>query len=380
MFAAPRPVLVLACLGLGGCFNPDDLFPLRGSLSSPDALEGQRVELLRERRTAVYGPCVALQPFLETTADAEGRYGFELFRAQTQSLLGSRGTYCFRAQAMFASGASAALDVPEVVGELTLPTFPDWHANFSRDTRLFSFAPAQALPPEQSPVLLVHRLEVHTLDGGLAWRADDVVLDPDTGAPLRVELRADRLALEEFTGRASLQARWLPPEALTVDSFAEALPLAMRLNAPETVELQTTVLPWSWKAGCSAVAEPCPLTDHLLEPVELGGVEPVRVDFLGSVVPVAIVLRGYVSAATSLTITLIDENRYRHTFEHQLRSSLWANGLELVTTTLADGGHVSTVQPEPRFTVIPLFVSYAVETVIITFPGGVERMSELSIY
>ncbi|MGV3623337.1 MAG: hypothetical protein ACO1OB_21130, partial [Archangium sp.] len=88
---------VLVALLISGCFNPDDLIPIRGSVDAP----GQRVELLRAVRCDD-----AWQALKDTNADESGAFSFEVFRAQIQNL-GSRTPHCLRAQSTFPSGTRA---------------------------------------------------------------------------------------------------------------------------------------------------------------------------------------------------------------------------------------------------------------------------------
>lgn len=108
--------------------------------------------------------------------------------------------------------------------------------------------------------------------------------------------------------------------------------------------------------------------------------DQVKLVLAADMVPNVVVLRGFVSAATSVTITLTDESGLKHAFTHPLAISMFSNDQELETRTLPDGGHVSRLRPEPRFAFIPLSVNYWVTAITVAFPGGVERMSEISVY
>lgn len=373
------PLFFLVCaFGGAGCFNPDDIFPVEGRVESSQTVEGVRVELRRQRRTT-FGPCESLSLFREAQTDTSGGYRFEVFRAAAQELTGM-GSFCFQVHTAFASGASATVDVPEISGPLTLPSLVDWRAGFQRDGGVVRFSPMAPLPTGADAALLVHRLSLLTEDGGLAWRQDDLVMDEGSLTPRRVDLADDARILEEFGGALSVESRLIVPGTSPLVVLTEVPPVVMHGFAAGRLSTVRSTLPWSSRTACPGVADPCPLTDRELVPFELDGGEQVRVEFLAPTVPVAVVVRGFVSPATSLVISLIDSAGVEHALAHALPGSLFSGDQERDPQPLPDGGRPYRLRPEPRFAVVPLEVDYLVDAVGVTFPGGVTRLSELSVY
>ena len=196
-----RRALLVIPLVLSACFNPDDILPVHGSLTSPDPVAGQVVRLLRDPAGARESNCTEAKPFKETTTDEAGKFSFDVFRAQATRLSGM-GTFCFRVETTFPSGAYAFSEILGLFGEETLPPFPDWRAQPTRADGALRFEPMAPLPETGETFegdQLVHRSEWLTEDGGLAWAADDRVLAVDPDAPLRPTRQSmlmDELALE----------------------------------------------------------------------------------------------------------------------------------------------------------------------------------------
>jgi hypothetical protein len=130
-----------------GCFNPDDIFPLKGTVTSADPVEGQVIKLLRDSKQAGFGGCsgALATDFKQTTADANGNFSFEVFRAQTQSLT-NFSPFCFRVSAQFPSGSRAWSDLSGIFDETHLSPLPDWQAAPQHEHDGLQFRPPSPRP------------------------------------------------------------------------------------------------------------------------------------------------------------------------------------------------------------------------------------------
>jgi hypothetical protein len=381
-----RPALLSSLLIISsGCFNPDDILPVHGTLTSVDPVEGQVVRLLRDPAAARESSCAGAQVFKETTADAEGRYSFDVFRAQAMKLTGF-GTFCFRVETTFASGTTVFSDIVGLTGEVTLPPFSDWRAQPTRVDGVLRFEPAAPLPMTESfeGDQLVHRAEWRTEDGGLAWAADDRVLALDEVtnevSPMRQPLAFEDLALEDFSGVVTLHARLRILGNDNGPFGTEATNIELRSG--QTLTLAGTRTPLSRGLACPPLASPCPLTDGDLSMVDAG-----LGTGLGLVLPApssvsALVVRGVATQAQLLGMQLVDaDGGTLPIVQKLLPTSLWNQGVpSFVLRPLPDGGVDFVPMAEPRFFTLTFDAGIPVKEVRVGFAGGVEQLSEVSVF
>lgn len=381
-----RLALALIAALISGCFNPDDIFPVHGSVASPDGVEGVTVELLRDSSTTLGAPtCEQGTPFKTTTTDAEGKFSFDLFRAQTQSLSG-RGLHCFRVQVKFPSGATARADLPAIGGELTVPGFTDWRASPRLEAGEFRFTPVTDLAEaEDAGQLIGHRLDFVTMDGGLAFRAEDVIADLG-GQFQRQPLRFGAEAIEDFAGALHLTA--LVPAVREEGVSFRGESVAVWLEAAEKLPIAGTALPQSRGLPCPSVAQPCPLTDGQLEPVELLVRQSVSLDFPGEIDAGALVLRGLQTLSPTFAVQFFasDGGRVQArslagvTDEVNFLAPLGLLASNSITVQPTDDGGVMLGGVPARYVSVPVSPVAPISRVVLRFSAGVQELAELSVH
>lgn len=381
---------LLLVMVLAGCFNPDDIFPVHGQVTSLDPVEGQVVRLLRDPAPAIGPSCTDARPFKETQVDAEGNFTFDVFRAQAMKLTGG-APFCFRVETTFASGSVVSTELLALSGEESLPPFPDWRAQPRRVDGVLLFEPVRPLPEVESfeTDQLAHRAEWRTADGGLAWAADDLVtgFDADTMAlvPLRRPLGFTDAALEDFSGTVVLHAR-TTIVAAEETAFGNRSAHTLELQSGQTLPLAGQRTPFSRGLSCPPQADPCPLTDGALTPVDAGnslGTNTVLTFTLPAPALLSeLVLRGVETDALLMGVQLLDaDGGTLWLVQHELPTSLWNAGLpSFVLRPSRDGGVEFSPRSAPHFISVPLDAGVPVSEVRVGFAGGVESLSELSLF
>jgi hypothetical protein len=377
-----RGKLLLASLLLSACFNPDDILPVKGTVTSPDPVEGQVVRLLRESRIETDDfTCANATPFKETTADADGRYQLDVFRAQAQKLTGV-GQFCFRLESTFASGSSGFTDVPRLFGELELPPLPDWRAQPRFEGEVLRFEPAAPLPELESLEgdQVVHRAEFVTSDGGVAWVADDRALDLFTREPSRVPIALEPWALEDFSGEVRLAARVTtvdPEDPAPIQFPGAGGAVLFELRSGQSVPVAGTRTPLSRGLDCAPYGSPCPLTDGALVAVDGGGETMVTLA-LPSAVPVsAIVLRGVETPLPLIGVLLEDGDGGTRQVQHVVPTSLW-NGGQLLPDPTGGGTGFRFAFPA-TYSMVHLDGG-VVKSFTLVFQQGLDRIAEVSVF
>ena len=350
------------------CFNPDDIFPLRGSLTSTDPIGSQAIRLLRESNG--FRACGEYKPFKQTTADEHGDFSFEVFRAQAQKLTGEPELFCFRAETEFPSGSTAFVELG-FVAETSLPPFPDWRAQPSLSGGVLRFEPL-------APSGAAHRVEWTTADGGLAWAANDRSSVLAGGMPDAAvqDLVLDEAVLEDFSGTLVMSAQVTSPgERL---GPLERGGVTIEAVSGETLSLTGARVPISRGLPCPELGSPCPLTDGELTPVSVGSQSELTLQLGRPVVVSAIVLRGLELEANVAGVTLVGVDG--GAFDAQLIPLSGWRGLRFVAA--ADGGAALSLHYEPQFAIVPLKAGPPLSAVTISFPfnGGLSRISELSVF
>lgn len=385
----PNLLGVAYALLLTGCFNPDDIFPVKGRLESIDAVTAQPVRLTREAQVN-FGPCTGNgQPFKETTASEQGDYGFELFRAQTQSLSGF-GAYCFRAETTFPSGSEAWSDLQGIFDETRVATLRDWRPEASvGDGGVLRFTPPIPLPDDRAVLdgsvvtALDHRVEWRTSDGGLAWRADDhlqaFTRDPEAAAvPVRVDLVLDDETLEDFAGELTLRAHLGEYGEETFGPRGGRQYFESQLVAGQRLSLVGAKVPLTRGLACPDVATPCPLTDGDLTVKDVELREGFTLTLPSATEVSKLVLRGVETSLPAVSVLLGTEDGGVITLAPQvLPTSAWMEAPPV--RLLEDGGFDQTFGAS-YFAVVPLDAGVPVKKVTLRFPGGLLRAAEVSLF
>ena len=375
---------MLIALACAGCTNPDDILSAHGGVASVDPVEGQVVGLLRfindQPNQDSTDPCSLATPLKETQADAEGNFGFEIFRVETRRAL------CFRIEAQFPSGSVAWSD-PYFFGAATqLPVLHDWHASPRLDGGVLQFEPPVPWPDDLQPggVQLTHREQLVTSDGGIAWQAEDRFLVPDASSEFpeyeyaRAPLLLDELRLEDFEGTLSLSA-YLddpPPDV----PFLSAGVSVTRLRAGERLALRGTRVPLSRGTECPAFGTPCPLTDGLLTDVDAGMIEEVSLKLGTPAIVSATVLRGAWVADVLIRVALTQEDggsagEFEATVPKGDRAAFPSEASTYVR--IPDGGFVPL---RLTYLVIPLDAGTPASRLTLQFPSGLARIKEVSLF
>ena len=387
-------VLSLAC---AGCTNPDDILGANGTVSSVDPVEGQVVRLLRyingQPRNPLPGDiCSLATPLKETRADAEGRFGFELFRVETRRAL------CFRIDAQFPSGSIAWSELAPYGPQTVLPRLLDWRAAPWLDGGVLQFDPpvpwAEVLPPgslgetSSAEIQLTHRAQLVTVDGGIAWQAEDrsLIVDESVQYPseyqyLREPLVLDAIRLEDFEGTLNLSA-YLSDGRQEVP-FVSSGVIASRMSAGERLALRGTRVPLSRGLGCPELATPCPLTDGELTEVDAGLIDEVSLNLVTPALVSAVVFRGaWVADALIRVVLSQDDGGIGGAFEARVPKAdpgafgyFYSGGAPYVR--IADGGFA---QLKLTYLVIPVDAGTLTSRVTLQFPEGLARIKEVSIF
>ncbi len=375
---------VLVVIG-SGCFNPDDIFPVKGTVVSGSPVEGQVVRLLRQSQQGDFGSCDAEgAPVLkQTTADAEGRYGFEVFRAQAQNLT-SFGPYCFRVDADFPSGSAAWSDL-NIFSETQAPALRDWRARPRFDGGVLDYEPALPAGWLDAGALLDHRAQVLTDDGGLLWQVDDRFVSLDGGDATVEPMVLDAVRLEDFSGTVTLVARIYEPSAGDGSLFGGGgATWPSNLRAGEHLAVSGRRAPVSRGLPCPDVATPCPLTDGDLSVVEVDLREGVTLELPVPVPLSAIVLRGVETGVPFLAVLLTQaDGGLVAPVQHLLPVSMF----EALSPTSGrpsrpgrrDGGVEAPSAGGLAYSVIPLDAGVPIRRVTLRFPGGLSRVAEISL-
>lgn len=380
-----RRALLVLSLVLTACFNPDDILPVHGTLTSADPVEGQVVRLLRDPSGAREASCNEAKPFKETTADEAGHFSFDVFRAQAIKLTG-QGVFCFRVETTFPSGSTVFSDIVGLNGEVTLLPFPDWRAAPSRVDGVLRFEPFAPIPMEESfeGDQLVHRAQWLTADGGVAWVVDDrvMVFNPMTNetTPTRQPMDFDDYALEDLSGAVTLSARFTVTEASEGPFGSNSTTLEARSG--QTLQVSGNRTPFSRGLECPPLGTPCFLTDGDLSPADAGGGQAVIFTLPAPNSVSAVVVRGAETDALLMGLQLIDVDGGTLPLVQQLLpTSLWNAGVPNFTLRpLPDGGLEFGPKADARFVTITFDAGVPLKEVRIGFANGVQRVGEISLF
>lgn len=325
---------------LTSCLNPDDIFPLKGRVETP----GQRVTLERGPRATADECGEDYVSLKETDADENGDYGFEIFRAQAQSLTTGL-PFCFRVTTAYASGTTAWGATRDVQADLDFPLLPDWRAQLT-ERENYDYLPdggRVVLPTffvqriayssvDDVGFLDRYSVELTRADGVVQWRQGTPAIDDD---PFNVEadlLTADGRVIREFDGGTLRATGSYNRATQLIDGLSGEVRVrwspTISATSGDTLFIDGPALtPPSRGATCDGYAS-CPFTDGELAPAAVNA-SAITLRFAQPISARLVVLRGVV---TPFIPQVDDEPRLR-------------DGVVLAAFD-ADGGSVTS---EPGF-------------------------------
>ena len=384
--------LALVFLVFAGCMNPDEIFPLHGAVTSVDPVEGQVVRLLRHVQPQ---QCRSSQatPFKETVADAEGKYGFEVFRVEAQSL-GGYYTYCFRVEANFPSGSASWSDPGSITTELSFAPLRDWRASPRLENDVLHFEPPVPWPDDAPPVhgpdgqwslgtQLIHHARVTTDGGEVIWQGDDRLPVTDGGFWFeRKPIVLDDVRLEDFSSTVTLTADLYEPDQVPFGLLYSQSTPSVGMRAGERLSVQGLRRPVSRGIPCPELGTPCPLTDGDLAAADAGMLNEVTLQFPAPRLLSSVVLRGALFGGRLVGVRLTREDggvvqEVETTAPYSDPSSDDYAGLPSSFIQLPDGGYTSL---NFAYLVIPLDAGAPVFRVTLQFPDGLAQIQEVSLF
>lgn len=375
-----RLVLLLV---LASCSNPDEIFPVRGLVESPDPVEGQVVRLLRNMQVVIPGDFTVCQPstgtpFKETVASATASYRFDVFRVEAQSLTGFE-RYCFRADTTFASGSTASSDFEAIRFETVVATLRDWRAEPRLENETLVFEPPVPLPDELAPfpAHLNHRAQVVTGDGRVVWEVDDRFRDPVRLRYFREPMIIDEVRLEDFAGDVVLRAELQPADLMTTGLTGTSRGPPVELVSGTRLAVSGALTPMSRGVPCSPFAAPCPLTDGDLTAVDGHAAKAVSFALPERPTLSAIVLRGLEAGNANVGVELmLDDGGVAALSGYVPTNSAFGENSMAAPLVLPDGGLTNST---PAYVVIPVDAG-VVLGVTLQFPEGLTRIQEVSLF
>ncbi len=370
-------------LMLASCSNPDEIFPVRGLVRSPELVEGQVVRLLRNMQVvdpADFTSCQpsAATPFKETVTSATGRYRFDIFRVEAQSLSGFE-RYCFRVDTTFASGSTASSDFEAIRFETVVATLSDWRAEPRLENGTLFFEPPVPLPDEFAPVptQLNHRAQVVTGDGRVVWQVDDRFREPVSSRYFREPMIIDGVRLEDFAGEVVLRAELHPADLMSSGLGGTNRVAPVELMSGTRLAVSGAQTPVSRGLPCPPFAAPCPLSDGDLTAVDGHAAQAVSFELPARPTLSAIVLRGLEAGNANVGVQLMLEDGGVATLSGYVpTNSAFGESSMAAPLVLPDGG--LTISN-------PAYVAIAVDAgvvlgVTLHFPEGLTRIQEVSLF
>lgn len=368
-----------AILLLAGCTNPDEIVPVRGDVTPP--VEGQVVRLLRRFQEFGTSQCRSEEGvlFKETQTDSAGNFGFDLFRIEAESF-GGLGSYCFRVESDFASGAAASTDFSYPRIGVRLPPFHDWLASPRLENGVLRFEPPIPLPPDTPPApgelitTLEHTARLVTADGGTVWKASDRRLALDFTST-REPIVFDPVRLEDFSGTVILEAALSEPREVAYGFSSNGGPV--RLRAAELLPLAGTRVPLSRGLPCAELGDPCPATDGELTSVDAGPIQDLSFELAAASPLSTVVLRGIVGPSRVIDLSLTQVDGGVVEVHEALPRISFESAPSLETVLLRDGGFRAL---QDSYLVIPVDAGAPVRSVKLHFPDGLWRVQEISLF
>ncbi|MFT3712188.1 MAG: hypothetical protein QM817_31475 [Archangium sp.] len=371
-----RALLMFSLLA-AGCFNPDDIFPIHGQVVSANGVEGLTVEMLRAESADFSGACDGeFRAFKTTTTDADGAFLFEVFRAQTQSL-SQQGLFCFKVRVTFASGTVAETDLIGIANETQLATFFDWVPDARLENGLLSLTPVYDVNSVDGGTL-TQRADFESSDGGLFWEVDDVYFDTFTMEPVTRPMEFSELHAEDFTGELSFSAVAGQRMGSGTSPFDGLTFNAVRLTASQKIPVVGTRTALSRGAACGSLGTPCPLTDGVAEPFDLGSRMSVSIELPTPQRVQSVVFRELEVGAPIIVAQFFDADgglaaTQQGTFDYSQRA------LSSLPRRRRDAGML-LVGSTPAWVTVAVDGGVTAKKVTFQFPGGVNACSEVSLF
>ena len=384
-----RLVLFAVVFALSGCLNPDDILPLHGIVTSKDPVQGQVVRLLRRAEQNINGfqGCDSAlgQPIQNTEVDAEGKYRFEVLRAEARSFSGV--VVCLRIDTTFSSGSTAWADLQFIPTELSLAPLPDWRPSLQIDGGVLQFDPIVPFPVElprnEETISLNHRAEFSTADGSIVWAANDRFVVFDGGPSYREPLAMDAARVEDFTGALTLEASL--DERLRTPFAIDGYPVPSVQMRGLPLAIHGTTIPLSRGLPCPDLATPCPLTDGQLVAADAGYANELTLNLDRAALLSTIVVRGaelisrrtYGQPIVIAALIATEDGRRVHV-EQRIDSPAGMGSFRGERfARLPDGGGGSL---ETIFIAIPVDAGAPAVSVQLLFPDGLVSITEVSLF
>lgn len=364
-----KRALGIAVFVFCGCFNPDDILPIKGSVETP----GMTVKL--ERGRAQFGRCDEKKVFQETTSGDDGAFTFEVFRAQAQHL-STFESFCMRASTRYPSGTEVSSVVYELFTSAELLPFPDWQPNLTRVGDVLQFVPLA----DRDAFSAQHTVAVTSADGGLVWREGDVQGDGFSGF-MPKPFTGDSRVLDEFGGTLALSGSYSQTRMSSLLPDAVQY-VGVQAKPSQQLILGTTQIPLSRGVPCDGFPTPCPLTDGELARVELNDVKTVMLRFPAPVTPSLLVLRDLMTMMQLPTEMPNPDAPTIGVVGFQADGGVVAMGAYVLeyssegeSLLTADGGF----ERGGRYLAIPLIAGVPIESLRVT-SDGFERLREISVF
>ena len=364
-----KRALVIAMFVFAGCFNPDDILPIKGSVENP----GMTVKL--ERGRPLFGTCDEKKVFQETTSGDDGAFTFEVFRAQAQNL-STFESFCMRASTRYPSGTEVSSVVYQLFTGAELLPFPDWQPNLTRVGDELQFVPIA----DADQFNVRHTAEVTLADGGVTWRQVDGAGD-GRGGSIRFELTGDSRVLDEFGGELALRGSYSERRSsMLLPDAVESV--GVQAKPSQTVSLSATQVPLSRGVACDDLPLPCPLTDGELQRVALNGATTVMLRFPSSVTPSLLVLRDLATSLRAPTEMPDPESPSLSVVGFRADGGVFPMGaFPLIypaegTVPSADGGF----EWGGRYLAIPLIAGVPIDSLRLSSDDGFEGLQEVSVF
>lgn len=355
-------VTMLCAAMLAGCFNPDDILPIKGSVEGA----GQRLQLSRAPNPRG-GDCTDWKQLKTAESQDDGSFVFDVFRAQATSLT-TYESFCFQVETTYDNGSHLSSVVEQLYGEAQLLPFPRWAPNLRRENGEFRFS---SLRERDASLIVQHTLEVKR-SGQTVWRAVDLGLGGLSEQPTPRRLLADPRIYDELGGEASVRGSYAEvPTQVEGPIESQILRPPVDAFAMDVVTLGATQRPPSRGADCEELPSPCGLTDGELTGVELGGATSMTVKLSQPLVPSLVVLRALVTSSPVLAVwgTQADGGVVPYGAFALLRDG------DPLGAQLPDGRY----EPAPTFVALPL--DGGVEVMAVSVGAeSLERVDEVSVW
>lgn len=356
---------LLPCLwvaALGGCLNPDDILPVRGTVDAAH----QRV-IFSRAPTLSPTSCGEWTELDRTFTDDAGAYAFEVFRAQ--ALTFSTGqTFCFRVDTVIPFSLVASATMFTLSGEAQVPRIADWSPELELGSDgAWHFTPYRERG-DAGTFFLRHVVRLH--DGARdVWVATDAQWNERGFAPVPMDL--DDRILSEFDATLRLSAAY-------VESNATENPLVQLVTLPRV----EATLAWGWEfghgpfaasrgAGCDFLGWPCALTDGQLFSESLRQLPWIQVNFDQPLRPELVVVRALVVHSNVVKISgVLPDDEVVELATHRL-----SRELDAAPRPLRDGG----TEPGPNFFSVRLDAGVELKALRLEAEGLVSAQ-EVSVF